>query len=1222
MLGCLAAGINGAHAANGADAPAPGVLRWTNGESIEGDFVEATGSTATWKAPLFEEPVVLGWNAIHRVDWPSAAVPANDSFIFSLKDGSAIHGDLVSITGSSVFVHSSRCGDVELKRPEVLSARRMKGSELLFAGPTGDSGWQPWSGDNGAGNFGASINLFNGGGRIIARGGALVAAFQRLEDHLARGTDTVPPLKVGPGGVLQLPYWNRGALLFVSLPDAVDIEFHIHSSARPQFLISLGAKPASSMRIETWDNQVVAAIGSDFKKIEDLPDSATDFALRLCWDRKSRHCAVFTADGHPLADWQAPASGDAPSLGLLLQNKGRDLTLDYLRIGSWNGTPPPQVDLSKPRLEMADGGIIPGEVASLTGTTVQLTGTGDELGRTFALNDVESIVFSTDQPITNGAEGTLSYADGTYIGGTLSAIKDGSATLDTTFAAEPLVAHMDSMRQLLVNAPAPADAPPVPALADMDTLNMGKSSYHGSLAATGDGNPRWLPFGAMAPVTPSQAIPYEIVRSFPQDTPVTGSPALFYMRGGDVLPGDLISMDRTGVELDSGITQVTKLPAADLEAIQFGASGRLELHGFADPSWSVPAGDEGRVMRGTDSLELEPGTSIAHAAAMQASEIRFSVDPSVFAAMRLRMFCAGTDPSKSTNLLIATGLNGGIVCGLEATDGQFQEPRFEARVSGMVAVRLVIRENAVDLYLNGACVQKYPIPASTRAGSGLVIEPASVWGNASQGVRLADFSTSSEPGCVWLPNVAADAKTQALTVPRFLRDDPPTHALIAANGDLLRGEVQAVTRSSFGFRAGLEDLTVPRDRVKAVIWLGKPGDSAAPAPDPRASAIERLQDKIPGWVMFGDSLLENFIVFLQNQAPDLKFQYSKRDGLEYKALQLGNETIASALDKVCAVYGMEYHVDDAGTVVIGPAGPKPGQMIEKVYWLKPGSLPADTPADKTLAAKGVPFPAGATAEWNADASELRVTNTPENQEQLERVLAADFGGVVGMPTHWLQLTSGARISLTAERFDKFVIIGHHPIYGRCIVPTSEVASIRNYPMEPSAAMRSVEDWHLVYAPEPVLPTAGGDSSAMIGKAAPTFSLPLLAGGQLDLSHERGKVVVLDFWATWCGPCVASMPELIDAMTVFPRDRVTFAGVDQDEPEDRVKQFLEIRGWKLNVALDISSDVGKQYGADSIPHTVIIGPDGKVAWVNTGYTPGGAADAAKEVAQLLAAPAAH
>ena len=110
--------------------------------------------------------------------------------------------------------------------------------------------------------------------------------------------------------------------------------------------------------------------------------------------------------------------------------------------------------------------------------------------------------------------------------------------------------------------------------------------------------------------------------------------------------------------------------------------------------------------------------------------------------------------------------------------------------------------------------------------------------------------------------------------------------------------------------------------------------------------------------------------------------------------------------------------------------------------------------------------------------------------------------------------------------------------------------------------------------------------------------------------------MLDFWATWCGPCVKSLPGLIEAMSAFPEDRVKLIGVNQGEPPDLVKRFLETRNWKLNVAMDAQQSVARQYGVDGIPHTVIVGPDGKVAWVKTGYSPDGETEAANAVKKLL------
>ena len=131
---------------------------------------------------------------------------------------------------------------------------------------------------------------------------------------------------------------------------------------------------------------------------------------------------------------------------------------------------------------------------------------------------------------------------------------------------------------------------------------------------------------------------------------------------------------------------------------------------------------------------------------------------------------------------------------------------------------------------------------------------------------------------------------------------------------------------------------------------------------------------------------------------------------------------------------------------------------------------------------------------------------------------------------------------------------------------------------------------------------------------------MLDGGNFDLGQEKGNVVVRDFWATWCGPCIKSLPGLIEAMTQFPTDRVKFVGINQAEAPAQVKRFLETRGWKLAVAMDAGQNVARQYGVDGIPQTVIIGPDGKIAWTKTGYDPETETQAVEAVKKLLVAKA--
>ncbi|HET6425891.1 MAG TPA: TlpA disulfide reductase family protein, partial [Planctomycetaceae bacterium] len=138
------------------------------------------------------------------------------------------------------------------------------------------------------------------------------------------------------------------------------------------------------------------------------------------------------------------------------------------------------------------------------------------------------------------------------------------------------------------------------------------------------------------------------------------------------------------------------------------------------------------------------------------------------------------------------------------------------------------------------------------------------------------------------------------------------------------------------------------------------------------------------------------------------------------------------------------------------------------------------------------------------------------------------------------------------------------------------------------------------APDPLEAPADGGSgsegleSVLVGKPAPDFELDLLAGGKFNLSNEKGNILVLDFWASWCGPCLQAMPQVDRVATEYADRGVKLVAVNLEETPDRIKAALERLKLETAVALDKTGRIAEKYGATSIPQTVIIDREGVVA----------------------------
>lgn len=182
--------------------------------------------------------------------------------------------------------------------------------------------------------------------------------------------------------------------------------------------------------------------------------------------------------------------------------------------------------------------------------------------------------------------------------------------------------------------------------------------------------------------------------------------------------------------------------------------------------------------------------------------------------------------------------------------------------------------------------------------------------------------------------------------------------------------------------------------------------------------------------------------------------------------------------------------------------------------------------------------------------------------------------------------------------------------------TDQPAPVSAFAFTPPASARN--EGSLSKADNPAAVAANAqDAAGLVGQPAPDFTIEDLDGNPVKLSELKGKVVLLDFWATWCGPCVAALPSIDELHKAHAAAGLKVFAVNVQEAKPKVVKFKTDKKLSLPMLLDAQGEAARAFLVSAIPQTVLIGKDGKVLKVLIGFSSDEKAALQKAIEKALA-----
>ncbi len=1087
-----------------------GKLYWNNGDSLAGSIVSANSNQIVWKSPFFVEPLQIRHDALSAIRYETAKPLEHPSGTFRIVmlNGDVLFGQLDSVDDNSLIIESDRHGRVTLLQDKISTLRRINNNTSTYLGPQGLDGWN---------NYAETVKAPQAGQIFLGFGGGV--------PQKKKEPRNVPLWKELSDGRISTSK-NAGLFHHFDYPDRCEIEVILESSKLPAFSLMLGKDKNSALRIESWEEALVALSGYDFVELVTMKKEERKVHLHLFLDKQKKQLAIYSHSGIKLGEVNGTPAGQEPD-SFLLQNEGDNLTLSYLRIDLWSGEFPQPLRSGESRVQLSDGNIQYGKILKIDPKTKTIQFGNPDSQTTIAIDKISGITLKESLESENIIEKLqLTWRDGGRVSGQLQQIIGSHVEIKTTYSTNPIHSSLAEIHKIILAKETKdiieneitqknkvtkqdtsllgiIDEPQTPVkqgatIETPDKVFFVGGTLRGHLIIENDSTTpiKWKPIGGINASELSSKGEAKFVRGERHPDlmfDVNAFPDVLFLKNNDVLPCKIIHLNKDEIEVAFPMADSNRVPFKQIRAIEFSSSQRKTIKNFTDKKWTMT----GSVDHSAEQVLMTSTSTFANPDILTGDDVQFQLDwgANQYAKMTIHLNTDNVLNTRQDKSETATSIdintNGENLWVSKGTSQQ-QRNQFWGMQQGAknqiirckgsgARIRLLTRDGALHVSVNGEDAFSIPLNINGAQEKGLFISTTFLGVRSSnrrsktagngieRGYRISQFEVNSVAGSAVKQFIIEESRQRTLTVPRFRRDDPSTHVIIAPNGDLLRGRLLGIDDQYVSFESKLEVFRFERERIASIIWL------------PKLAVKQDDQDK---------------------------------------------------------------------------------KKIEQ-----------------------------------------SVKTVKENEQDLSEIQ--------------LRLAHGFSMSLNPQMAKADKLLGQSNILGECAIPSGSIKELILGKIH-SNSYDIFAQWIPQAAPEPKwdIPQESDSGHKLVGTTAADFELPLLDGTTFKLSDHTDKIVILDFWASWCGPCVLALPGYIDATSEFDSKKVIFVAVNLRESSQKVREFLEREDLSPTVALDADGSTAAQFGVSGIPHTVILSPGGTIENVKVGYSTTAAQTMKEAIKQIL------